>query len=114
MPGFGRRYAAGPRDRNYLMRRLLPDARTLTLPTRKTWGINKTALDQGDTGTCVGHAWRNFLRCAPIRTVSPAPSAFDIYRSAVLISLDTDSESNLSRMDDALSSACPDFPVPCE
>ncbi len=83
MPGFGRRFVADPRDRNYLMRRLLPDARTLTLPTRKTWGITKTALNQGNTGTCVGHAWRNFLRCAPIRTVSADPSAFDIYRSAV-------------------------------
>ena len=83
MPGFGRRFVADPRDRNYLMRRLLPDARALTLPVRKTWGINKSALDQGNTGTCVGHAWRNFLRCAPIQTVKSDPSAFDIYRSAV-------------------------------
>jgi hypothetical protein len=66
------------------MRRMLPDARALTLPVRKTWSINPKALDQGDTGTCVGHAWRNFLRCAPILTEKTGPSAFDIYRSAVL------------------------------
>ena len=84
MPSFGRRFDQDERDRNFLMRRMLPDARTLELPTRKTWRINATALDQGDTGTCVGHAWRNFLRCAPVRTEAGGPSAFDIYRTAVL------------------------------
>ena len=84
MPGFGRRYAPDDRDRNFLMRRMLADARSLTLPPRKTWSIGSTALNQGNTGTCVGHAWRNFLRCAPIRTERGGPSAFDVYRSAVL------------------------------
>jgi hypothetical protein len=84
MPGFGRRFAPDDRDRNFLMRRMLGDARRLTLPSRKSWGIHRTALDQGNTGTCVGHAWRNFLRCAPIRTERGGPSPFDIYRSAVL------------------------------
>ena len=83
MPGFGRRYAPDQRDGNFLMRRMLADARAVTLPARKTWGINATALNQGETGTCVGHAWRNFLRCAPIRTEKGGPSPFDIYRSAV-------------------------------
>lgn len=85
MPSFGRRYAPDDRDRNFLMRRMLPAARALQLPTRKTWGINSKALDQGNTGTCVGHAWRNFLRCAPIRTEKRGPSAFEIYRNAVPI-----------------------------
>lgn len=84
MPGFGRRFAPDGRDRNYLMRRMLADARALALPARKTWSIHGKALDQGNTGTCVGHAWRNFLRCAPIRTERGGPSPFDIYRSAVL------------------------------
>lgn len=84
MPSFGRRFEQDDRDRNFLMRRMLPDARRLTLPVRKAWSINAKALDQGLTGTCVGHAWRNFLRCAPIRTEKGGPSAFDIYRSAVL------------------------------
>lgn len=83
MPAFGRRFAPDNRDRNFLMRRMLADVRTLALPARKTWGIHRTALDQGQTGTCVGHAWRNFLRCAPIRTERGGPSPFDIYRSAV-------------------------------
>ena len=75
MPGFGRRYAPDDRDRNFLMRRMLADARSLTLPPRKTWSISSTALNQGNTGTCVGHAWRNFLRCAPIRTERGGPVA---------------------------------------
>ena len=84
MTGFGRRFAADKRDQNFLMRRMLADARALALPVRRTWPIHGAALDQGDTGTCVGHAWRNFLRCAPIRTERGGPSAFDIYRAAVL------------------------------
>jgi hypothetical protein len=65
------------------MRRMLADARTVALPVRKTWRIASKALHQGKTGTCVGHAWRNFLRCEPDRTTDPEPSAFDIYRKAV-------------------------------
>ena len=84
MPSFGRRFEPDDRDRNFLMRRMLADPRRLALPARKTWGISRTALDQGDTGTCVGHAWRNFLRCQPMRTEHGGPSPFDIYRSAVL------------------------------
>jgi hypothetical protein len=84
MRSFGRRFASDDRDRKFLMRRMLPDARRLALATRKAWFINPNALDQGQTGTCVGHAWRNFLRCAPIRTEKSGPSAFDVYRSAVL------------------------------
>jgi hypothetical protein len=86
------------------MRRLLPDARALTLPARKSWPINKTALNQGDTGTCVGHAWRNFLRCAPIQTKKAEPSPFDIYRAAVLKDTwtDNDDEANLPDGDGGL------------
>jgi hypothetical protein len=83
MPGFGRRFAKDDRDQGYLMRRMLPDARHLTLAVRRTWSINAKALDQGQTGTCVGHAWRNFLRCAPVRWKSPAPPLRHL-RSAVL------------------------------
>jgi hypothetical protein len=107
MPGFGRRYVADPRDHNYLMRRMLPDAQTLTLPKRKTWSINKAALNQGQTGTCVGHGWRNFLRCAPIRTgEKKPPSPFDIYRSAVLKDPwpDNDDEAKLPDRDPGMDS----------
>ena len=106
MPGFGRRFAPDDRDRNFLMRRMLTDARSLTLPPRKTWSISSTALNQGNTGTCVGHAWRNFLRCAPIRTERGGPSAFDVYRSAVLKDpwKDNDNEGQLPDGDSGMDS----------
>jgi len=89
MPGFGRRFSPDDRDRGFLMRRMLADARTVALPVRKTWRIASKALQQGKTGTCVGHAWRNFLRCEPDRTTDPEPSAFDIYRDAVGLGVDS-------------------------
>ena len=82
--GFGRRYSPDPQDRGFLLRRRLAAPGT-PLPTRKTWRIAATALHQGSTGTCVGHAWANFLRCAPLRTVKGAPSPYDIYRKAVTL-----------------------------
>ena len=83
--GFGR-IAPPDRDKDemYLMRRALAAPGT-ALPIRKTWSINGRSLNQGQTGTCVGHAWRNFLRCAPLETEKSGPSPFDIYRSAVTL-----------------------------
>jgi hypothetical protein len=82
--GLGRRLSPDDRDRGFLMaRRLAPVG--AALPTRKTWRIASKALDQGDTGTCVGHAWSNFLRCEPIQTTSKnAPNPFQIYIDACL------------------------------
>jgi hypothetical protein len=105
MPAFGRRFEPDARDRNFLMRRMLPAARALALPARKTWSIKATSLDQGSTGTCVGHAWRNFLRCAPIKSEASGPSAFDVYRSAILMDPwnENDSEADLPDGDPGLS-----------
>jgi papain like protease len=83
--GFGRRFSPDERDRGFLLRRRL-GAPGIPLPTRKTWRIAPPNLNQGNTGTCVGHAWSNFLRCAPIQTTTKkAPSQWDIYRGAVAI-----------------------------
>ena len=81
--GLGRRFSPDDRDRNYLMRRRLAAPGTV-LPSRKTWRIAATALDQGNTGTCVGHAWTNWMRCAPIRTTKNADKTrWELYRLAV-------------------------------
>jgi hypothetical protein len=83
--GFGRLVPPDrDEDEQYLMRRRLAAPGT-PLPTRKTWRIHPTALNQGKTGTCVGHAWRNFLRAAPVQLNAGGPSAFDIYRGAVAV-----------------------------
>lgn len=83
MPGLGRIPNPDPRDHQFLLRRLLA-VPTEPLPTRKTWGFRGPILDQGNTGTCEGHAWRDFLRCAPTQTKT-GPSAWDIYRAAILL-----------------------------
>jgi len=85
------------------MRRVLA-APGAPLPVRKTWAINSKALDQGNTGTCVGHAWRNFLRSAPMKTEKTGPSPFDIYRTAVAVDewKGNDDEVNLPDGDDGL------------
>jgi hypothetical protein len=49
----------------------------------KLWGMG-ALLDQGDTGTCVGHGHKAGLMASPVRGPGPlmSPTAFDIYRGA--------------------------------
>jgi hypothetical protein len=100
----GRRISHDKRDLGFLLSARLP--RKAALPPSKLWAISSTHLDQGNTGTCVGHGWRNFLRCAPVRTSAAHPSAYDVYRSAVLLDpwKDNDDESRLRDGDPALDS----------
>lgn len=78
--GLGRRAAPDPRDRRHLM---APPPAT-ELPPFRYWQLGPV-LDQGNTGTCVGHGWRDRLNAAPIK-VKPTvgPDAFAIYRGACL------------------------------
>lgn len=88
----GRRFHRDDRDRepkHLLVNHMVAAAK---LPVSKTWLSSTEHLDQGNTGTCVGHGWRNFLRCAPIQTSAVSPSAFDIYRKAVLLDPWTDND----------------------
>lgn len=64
---FGRRLSVDVRDRNFLLQRRLGPIGAV-LPAKKTWAVKAVALDQGQTGTCVAHAWCNFLRTSPIQT----------------------------------------------
>lgn len=93
----GRRHQPDPRDHNFLLQGHLPVE--ASLPTKKLWTISSQHLDQGATGTCVGHGLRNFLRCAPIQTVAKSPSAYDIYRDAVLLDVWTDNDSEATLPD---------------
>jgi len=97
MNRLGRRYSPNDQDKGFLMRRkLLPAG--VTLPTSKTWAIKAAALDQGDTGTCVGHAWANFLRAAPIQTNKDIDQLrWDIYDKAILLDEWTDNDQDTDR-----------------
>jgi hypothetical protein len=94
---FGRRYCPDSRDREYLLIRKLPPA-GLVLPTSKTWRINPLALDQGDTGTCVAHAWCNFLRAAPIESNKGIDQLrWEIYDAAIAIDEWKDNDADTER-----------------
>lgn len=69
-----------PKDKNYLMRSLLA-----VVPT-KTERFYRTGptLNQGETGTCVGHGWRQHLSSAVLMTKT-GPDAFTIYDEACLL-----------------------------
>jgi hypothetical protein len=97
---FGRRFSPDARDHAFLMSRRL-EAPGTPLPTKKTWSIASKNLDQGQTGTCVGHAWKNFLRCAPLQT-SAGPTPFDIYRRAILLDEFPDNDREIELPEDQL------------
>lgn len=80
MPGFGRIHSPDPNDRKYPMRMLL---RPTKLPVHRYYRLGPyLPLDQGDTGTCVAHAWTGFLDAAPMMC-KDAPSPYDTYRGIV-------------------------------
>jgi hypothetical protein len=93
---FGRRQSKDERDKNYMMKRLLAPAGTV-LPTSKKWPIASKNLDQGNFGTCVGNAWTNFLRCAPIQSTADESMALKIYDSAILLDEWTDNDQDAAR-----------------
>jgi len=90
----GRRFSPDERDKGYQMARLLP---RVVMPTSKTWRIAGANLDQGDTGTCVGNAWTNFLRSAPIQTSATEQMAFNIYDLAIKLDEWTDNDEDFER-----------------
>jgi hypothetical protein len=51
------------------------------------WSFFDKPLDQGDTGTCVGHGWKGWLATAPIiqSDIGKPPSPFDIYDAAIQV-----------------------------
>jgi hypothetical protein len=76
--GFGRLRAPDPDDALFPMRaarRLEP--KISDLPARYFYRRGPI-LEQGSTGTCVGHGWRAWLSGEPLMTEG-GPSAFDIY-----------------------------------
>jgi hypothetical protein len=95
--GLGRLHAADPDDNKYLMVRKL-GAVGEPMPTKKTWSIRPSAMDQGNTGTCVAHAWCNFLRAAPIQSNKGIDQLrWEIYDWAILHDEWTDNDSDTER-----------------
>jgi len=78
MKGLGRLRKDDGRDHDFLMSSVLKKA-PIPKSGRKMW-YNDVSLNQGNTPTCVGHAWAGFLISQPKRQFGVDP--FDIYREA--------------------------------
>lgn len=79
--GLGRHYSPDARDANFPMRALLPAKAFFGV---KRWWDSGAWLDQGFTGTCVGHGWAHWYEDSPVNpagTIDP----FMIYREACKI-----------------------------
>src|SRR4051812_8573314 len=81
--GLGRRHAPDPRDRLYpaqlVLDRMSPKRRTV--PWKRP-----RVLDQGQTGTCIGHGWRGWFEGEPtMHRPDEGRDAFAIYRQAILL-----------------------------
>lgn len=92
MPGLGLRHEAldpnqkDPRNALFLMSEITEQDEAL-LPDDATWLTRAAALNQGNTGTCVGHAGYGFLIHPPVVQMKPnmVPSQWDLYRHCVTV-----------------------------
>lgn len=102
---FGRLEAPDPRDRAHPMRAVLPKgaAKMAAQVESKLWHLpaRHVPLNQGNTGTCVGHGWKAFLLAGPMSTKT-GPSAREIYRRCVTVDEWTQNDWEASAPDSAL------------
>lgn len=79
--GLGRRFVPDPRDAQFPVTAILPPGAT---HTERYWWDLGAWLNQGDTGTCVGHAAAHWVEDGPVThtgTIDP----FALYREACLL-----------------------------
>jgi hypothetical protein len=93
--GLGRRAHRDPRDHNYWLLDAMP--RVLQRPSVKYWPFMRDPLDQGQTGTCVGHGWKGWMLAAPVTRTTPdaEPTAMTIYREATTLDEWADNDGDL-------------------
>lgn len=87
---YGRRYSPDERDANFPMRLMLDPLREQFFPRGLPPGTRHyrqgAVLNQGATGTCVGHGWAGWSYGAPLMTKPSAiPTPFELYRRMVQI-----------------------------
>ena len=78
---FGRLPEPDENDLRFPMKALLPARVTRD---RYYWWDDGAWLDQGNTGTCVGHGWAHWVEDSPVRpagTIDP----YEVYREACLL-----------------------------
>jgi hypothetical protein len=100
--GLGRIHAPDNRDCLYPLALVLD--RLSTKRRERPWKRARV-LDQGQTGTCVGHGWRGWFENEPtLHGASDGPDAFTIYRRAVLLDELLDNDSDATAPQDQLQS----------
>lgn len=101
--GLGRLVAPDARDANFRMRAVLDPLREQFFPRGLPPGTRHyrpgVVLNQGKTGTCVGHGWRGWLDGAPLMTKA-GPDAFDLYRAFVRVDEFPDNDREAVSTDD--------------
>ncbi len=98
-PGLGRLPSVDPRNLAHPMARMLPSP-LAPLPTMKSWAFSGDPLNQGETGTCTGHAGVHLIHAAPMRHrgfLDP----FQLYREAVLLDEYPDNDGDATMLVDA-------------
>ena len=84
MPAFGRRIEFDERSREYQIRALL-SVKQVSKPRSYTWR-NPIRLDQGNEGSCVGHAWAHEAAAKPVMVPGITHhTALSIYRRAQIL-----------------------------
>lgn len=99
-PGLGRRVAPDPRDGQHKALRLLAAEPPPDLPGYRYWWNLGSRLDQGDTGTCVAHAWVHLAENSPI-TRPGQLNPYQLYRELILLDEWYDNDHEASAADDS-------------
>ncbi len=79
--GLGRRFNPDERDRNFPLRIAEPVA----VEGKKRWWEGGAWLDQGNTGTCVGHGWAHEIEDAPVTHPNDVVDPYAIYDLATVL-----------------------------
>lgn len=106
---FGRRVATDPRDARFPMRLRLDPLRAQFFPRGLPEGTRHyqpgRVLSQGETGTCVAHAWLGRLMAAPIMQGLPrGMTVFDLYRQIVAVDEFPENDAEATARDQDLQS----------
>ena len=81
MPGLGYRYANDVRDHPFRGVVAPSPEAVPPKPRARPWRA-QPSLNQGETGTCVGHGIKHWMLAAPVvDTPEAGPSAFELYRA---------------------------------
>lgn len=85
MPGLGRIPEVKPQQENYLIREAMRrEVPVEVWPEKKYWA-STIVLDQGETGTCVGHGFAHRMEDGPIKRPNQVVDPFEIYNQATLL-----------------------------